>query len=210
MVDGVEIQLDESRVKAEERNRRNYRCEVAEKDLEISSARRLEEDLRGSCGDVLPPGVVYRQQAGDSVPEEPEKSKLLRREKARLLVVYHKTYSGEQLESYPEEAKALLLRGAYDEEIVQIEDCPNPSRMQEGLERLRHQSKDEGREAKTEGEDEIFVYPLSPPEAKEAAEATIDGDVEVGVLQIDRCAPIAGAKKSSRVLCCIHPEVWSA
>ena len=95
MVDGVEIQLDESRVKAEERDRRNHRCEVAEKDLEISSARRLEEDLRGPCGDVLPPDVVYRQQAGDSVPEEPEKSRLLRREKARLLVVYHKTHSRE-------------------------------------------------------------------------------------------------------------------
>ena len=82
--------------------------------------------------------VVDRQQAGDCVPVETQKTELLRWEKTRFLVVDNKANSRKKLERYLQKREAFFLRGPYDEEIVQIEDSPNPSRMKEGLQRLRH------------------------------------------------------------------------
>ena len=71
---------------------------------------------------------------------------------------------------------------------------------------LRHQRENEQGQAKIEWKNHILVRTASPTKAKEAS---IDGDVEVGVLEINRHCPIARAKKCRRIPDHVHPEVGS-
>ena len=109
-IDLAEIHLDEARSNAEERNRWNHRGEVTEKDLEISGPRRRRENhLRGARGDAPSSGVADRQQAGECVPVETQKTKLLLWEKTRFLVVDHKTHSRKKLKRYLQKREAFFL-----------------------------------------------------------------------------------------------------
>ena len=67
--------------------------------------------------------------------------------------------------------------------------------MKKGLENLCHLREDERSEAEAKRQDPELPHPAFPAEAKEAAGRGSDGDVEVGVLEVDGRRPIPWTKE---------------
>ena len=83
---------------------------------------------------------------------------------------------------YSQIVETLFPQQSDDEDIVEVEDAPNPPGVEKGLKRFCHQGENQGGEAETKRKDEVLVENPPPPEAKKASEASIDRDVEVRVL----------------------------
>ena len=138
---------------------------------------------------------------------ETEKAKLHGRRQRRFREIDDEADAPQQLKRHLHVGRALLLRPADDQDIVQIPYRPDPARVKDVLEGLRDAREDERSEAKAEWKHAELVYPVPPPEAKVAARLPVYGDVEVGVLQIDGRRPVAGEKHVGNVFHRIHPEV---
>jgi hypothetical protein len=62
---------------------------------------------------------------------------------------------------------------------------------------------------KTEGKDTKLEKVASPAEAEKLPVLRMDGDVEVGVPQVDGRCPVPSADGMADVLGRLHAEVWS-
>ena len=79
-----------------------------------------------------------------------------------------------------------MARHSAADEDVEIPNRADPSGVEKRLERLRHHRKDVRRETEAERKDLVLVEKAPPTEAQEAAEASIDGNVEVCIPQVYR------------------------
>ena len=94
--------------------------------------------------------MVDRRQTGNRVPIKTQEPKLLCRNQAQLIVVDDETHSGEKAERRRQMRETLFPGGTQNEDIVQVEDRSNSPRVEEGLQRLRHQRENERGQAKAE------------------------------------------------------------
>ena len=206
-VDRPEIALEKAGMKADERNGGNHRREMAEEDLEPATRhgagchRRRTGDERGPL--VLVDGDRRRCR----VPKKTEEAERLRRKKRRLRQIDDEADALDEKKRLLHVGGALLPRPPDHQYIVEVPNRANAPEMKKAFEKLRHPGEDKGGEAEAERQDPELPHPTAPTEAKEAARRWGDGDVKIGVLEIDGRRPVPGTQKKSNVLHCVHPEM---
>ena len=210
LVDRVEVPLKKPGMKTHKRNSGNYRRQMAEKDLETmtrhGNRRRRRRHPRHNG---TPPLLVDVPLPQDGVPHETEEAEVLRRNQRRLGEVYQEADAVKERESRLDVGRTLLSRPTDDEDIVEVPNRTNPPSMKELLEMLGHESEEEGGGAEAEGKDfELEELPL-PAKAEITTPLPVDGNVKVGVFQVDGRRPIPWAKKKGHVLHRVHAEVWA-
>ena len=206
--DAVQIELKEAGMKANKRDCRNGRREVAEKDLKLVTIGEGILDHRLSTRDEIETLLLLDERpTSDRVPIEAEEEKALSRNQRRLLVIHYEADFGEKAKRHLEIGEALLLCRTDDQNVVEIEDASHPLGMKEGLERLRHARENQGGETETERQNEILVKTTPPTESEKTSKTPIHLDVKIGVLQVYRRCPIAWTEEIRCVLNRIHPEV---
>ena len=190
------------------RNSGDYRCQMAEKDLEtVTRHGSRHRRRRRPRHNGTPPLLVDVPLPQDGVPHEAEEAEILRWNQRRLGEIHQEADAEKERESRLDVGRTLLPRPADDEDIVEIPYRPNPPSMKELLEMLGHESEEEGGGAEAEGKDFELEELSLPAKAEITTPLPIDGNMKVGVLQVDGRRPIPWAKKKGHVLHRVHAEV---
>lgn len=206
-INGMEIALEEAGMKADEGNGGNHRRQMAEENLEAPTRQGAGSHRRSASDKRRPLVLVDGDGSRRRIPEETEEAELLRWKQRRLREVDDEADALKEEKRLLHVRRALLRRAPENEDVVQIPNGANPAEMKKGLENLCHLREDERSEAEAKRQDPELPHPAFPAKAKEAAGRGSDGDVEVGVLEVDGRRPIPWTQEKGDVLHCVHTKM---